>query len=208
VNKAIERQITGGTKMGRKSKIFFPLCLMMMWSASLFGQMDIKLNGIGGHVGYVIPEGAIENTIAIGAQADLGKITEKIFLGAFVDYWGKSYDAGIGLGSTAEWSWSEIVIGPLAKYYFSKQSKFQFYTGGGLGLAIGNWKWKYDDPYLGHQESSDSKTEIAIYFVAGAEQKLSQKMIGYLEAKYHTGGADYIGIFAGVTFLLNTATNQ
>ena len=166
-----------------------------------FAQTNITLNGVGGHLGYVMPEDPIENTIGFGAQADLGTITESICLAAFLDFWSKSYDAGSMYGE-AEWSWTEIVIGASAKYFFPSQSQFKPYAGGGLNFTIGRSKWEYTD-YLGHKyEDSDSDTDIGAHIFGGVEYLLSPNLNGYAELKYHTDGADYFGIFAGVTYLL------
>ena len=179
------------------------ILILLLWVSLNFAQVDIGFKGVGGHLGFVMPEDPIDNTIGFGIQADLGTITPDIHLAAFIDYWSKSYDAAGGWGSsTAEWSFSEIVIGPLAKYYFKMNSQFEPYAGGGLGLAIGKSKWESDDPIYGKQEQSSSDTEICFYFVGGADYKLSPKMVGYAELKYHMDGADYLGIFVGITYQL------
>lgn len=165
-----------------------------------FAQSNLGFQGIGAKLGYVMPEGDTENTIAFGLVSDLGTITPLIHLSASLDYWSKSYDVG-------HWktSFRQICIGGTASYFFPVKGEIKPYAGAGLGFSF--WKTEADwegpsDPYTEYIETSISETDIGLHFVGGAEKKLSPNLTGFGELKYHIDGADYFGIFAGVTYLL------
>lgn len=171
--------------------------LSLSFGSAVMAGSNIGLYSIGGKIGLVMPEDPIESTFGLGVHADLGQITKDIHLSALIDYWRKSYDSGTPLYGKAEWNWTEIIIGATAKYFFKTKSIIEPYAGGGLGLTIGRSKWEtenYDD--------SASDTDFGLHFVGGLEYPLSPTMKGIAEAKYHVNGADYFGIFAGITFLL------
>ncbi len=183
--------------MSRASKLLFVAVIVLLCGNLAFAQSDIGLKGVGAKIGFVAPEDPIESTIGFGAVADLGTITPAIHLGAFVDFWKKSYDTG-SLGGTFEASFTEIAIGALGKYYFPmSNSAFKPYAGAGLGLTIG--KAKVDSPYGG---GSDSSTDFGFRILGGADYALSPTLTGFAEAVYQIDGADYFGIFAGVVYSL------
>jgi len=155
--------------------IVFLLFAVTLGSNAL-AQNDIGFYGIGGKLGFVMPEGDGDNTIALGVISDLGTITPLIHLSASLDYWSVS-------------NFRQISIGGTTKYLFPIEGDIKPYAGGGLNLIF----WKAD---------SVSDTDIGIDFVGGVEKELSPNLIGFGEVKYHIDGADYIGLFAGVTYLL------
>lgn len=167
-------------------------CLFMLcFSTIASGQADIGFKGIGGRLGFVMPESDIGNTMGMGVQADLGTITKDVHLGALVDYWTKAYDGAGG-------DLTEIVIAATAKYFFKMDSKFEPYAGGGLGFTYGRSSWESGEIH----EGSASDTDIGFHVVGGVEYPLSPNLKGLAELTYHIDGADYLGIFAGVTYLL------
>lgn len=181
------------------SMVLFVLNLSL--GSVAIAQSGIGFYGIGGKLGLIMPEDPIESTFGLGIHADLGQITKDIHLSALIDYWSKSYDSGTPLYGTAEWSWTEIVLGATAKYFFKTTSKIEPYAGAGLGLTIGRSKWEAS--YMGvDYDDSVSDTNLGLHFVGGLEYPLSPTMKGIAEAKYHLNGADYFGIYGGVTFLL------
>lgn len=187
----------------------FTLVTGVLFVANLsFGQADIGFKGVGGKIGFVDPESGIESTFGLGVVANLGTITPDIHLGAFIDYWSKSYDAATGLGYSAEWSWTEIVLGASAKYYFPmEESKFKPFAGGGIGLVYGKTKWDYQGVTtgvgtVGGGSYSSSDTELGFRILGGADMELSPGLFGFGEVVYHIGGADYLGIFVGVIKML------
>ncbi|MCK5147396.1 outer membrane beta-barrel protein [bacterium] len=174
------------------------ICLL---AVPVMAQSQIGLKGYGVHAGIVLPESPVESTLGFGARIDIGTITPTLHIAIILDYWSKSYDHGVGLGTNAEWKWSEIVIGPMATYYLSDMGTMKPYVGGGLGFTIAKWSWDYNDEFLGDMDSSGSDTELGFFGVAGIETALSTSMIGFAEAKYHLGGVDYLAIFAGIKIL-------
>ncbi|MBN2008412.1 outer membrane beta-barrel protein [candidate division KSB1 bacterium] len=182
-----------------KRLLFVALAVLMLTNLS-FAQAEIGLNAVGGHIGYIMPEDPIDNTIGFGAAADLGTIRPDIHLKAFLDYWGKTYDAGY-----YEWTYSEIIVGATAKYYFAKQGEFLPYAGGGLGLVIGKSSGKYTGPqYSGYTYADDSSsdTKLGFHFCAGADYPLSPTLTGFGEIKYTINGADFFGIYIGAVYKL------
>jgi hypothetical protein len=179
------------------------LAVLLMFSLSM-AQTDIGLKGVGGKLGYIMPDGDIENTLGFGLIADLGQYNDNISLSAYVDYWGKNYD----VGQYYEWSWSMLSIAAIAKYGFETSGQFKPYAGGGLGLDIGSWDAEYKGPTndfygLGDFSSSGSDSDLAIHLVGGATMELSPGLEGMAEVKYTIGGADYFGIYVGVIYSLN-----
>ncbi|HDL18549.1 MAG TPA: hypothetical protein ENH29_05800 [Bacteroidetes bacterium] len=187
------------------TKTILASVLILTFATVAFSQVDIGFKGIGGKVGFVSPEDPIGSTLGLGVVADLGTITPDIHLSAFVDFWNKSYDSGSGFGYTAKWTWTEMVFGAAAKYYFPMEgSKFKPYAGGGLGFAYGKSKWTSDAintgfGTIGGGSYSSSNTNIGFRILAGADYELSPGLTGFAEATYHIDGVDYFGIFVGVT---------
>lgn len=183
------------------------LAVLALAVSAFAGGSNIGLVGVGPEVGFVSIESDVGSTIGFGAAADLGWLTPQIAFGAEVLYWSKSYD----VGAHWDWSYSQIYINALARYFFSqkKGSSFSPYAGGGLGLVIGKVSSDYTGPesdYYGYyyEDTSSSETGIGIVLLGGAKMPLSPKMDGFGEVRYSTGeGADYFGIFAGVIFKLN-----
>lgn len=169
-----------------------------------FGKANIGFMGIGPKVGFIMPEDPIESTFGFGAVADLGTIMPKLALEGEVLYWKKGYGE-----FDYKWSYSQIYISALAKYFFNqkKNAKMQPYAGGGLGFVIGKVKSEYTgeySDYFGHDASySSSSTDIGIHFLGGVKTALSPSMDGFAEARYSIDGASFFGIFGGVVFKLN-----
>lgn len=175
----------------------FAFCL----STTVLGQVAFGLRGVGGRLGYVMPEDPIENTIGFGAQADLGTITKDLYLAALLEIWSRSYKAEAPPYGKAEWRWTEIVMGASAKYFFKVESEFKPYLGGGLNFTISRSKWEIS--LLGYKyEDSESETDIGLHVLGGAKYPLSPELTGFAELIYHLNGADYLGIFVGVTYSL------
>ncbi len=184
-------------------KLILLLTIVFLASGSLVAQSDIGLYGVGGRVGYVMPEDPIENTLGFGANADLGTIIPDLHLSAFLDYWRKSYDYNFGFGSDAEASFSLLGIGAMVKYHFDIQNAITPYAGGGLGLSIGTSKVEFSTPYTGKTSESDSDTELGIHLAGGAMMPVSETMDGFAELRYTIGDdVDYFGIWVGVNYKL------
>ncbi len=176
--------------------------LLVSFSSLSLAQADIGLKGVGGRIGFIMPEDPIDNTLGFGLNADLGTITPSILLHAYLDYWAKSYDVGY-----YGWTWSAIGIAAIAKYKIEMEGSLKPYVGGGLGLNISKISSEYKGPQsdLWGQYSpsvSESNSDLAIHLVAGAAMALSPQMDGFAEIKYTIDGADNFGIFVGVNYKL------
>ncbi len=186
-------------------KLCMLMVIFMAFSFSAMAQTELGLNGVGGRLGYIMPEGDIENTLGFGLNADIGTFNETIKLFAYFDYWGKGYDAGY-----YKWNWSVINIAAIAKYPFETQGNIKPYAGGGLGLAFNHWSSDYtgpafDSPYYSSPDLKDSATDtdLAIHLLGGADMALTPQMDGFAEVKYTiAGNADYFGIFVGINYKL------
>jgi hypothetical protein len=156
---------------------------------------DIGFKGIGGKVGLLGPEGGIGSTIAFGAVVELGTIMPNLAIEAEVLYWSKGYDYVYG-----SWSYSDIIIGALAKYHFSKKSTgMQPYAGGGLGFVMFKASWDDASGYSDYL-TDYSSTDIGITGLGGIEYPFSPSMKGFAEFRYTIGGWDFWGIFGGLVF--------
>lgn len=188
-----------------KKHVILVAALFFSLTTLTFAQADINLKGVGGRLGFIMPtEGQIDNTLGFGFQANLGSITPKILLDAYVDYWAKGYDV-----TYYKWTWSTFGIAAIAKYKIEMEGNIHPYAGGGLGLIISKGSGKYTGPqsslfgqYIDNADVSNSSTDVAIHLVGGASMTLSPKMDGFAEVKYTLGGIDNFGIFVGVNYKL------
>ncbi len=185
--------------MKKFSKILVVLLAVFIVSVA-FGQSNIGLNGIGGRLGYVMPEGDVDNTIAFGAVADLGQLTPDIDLEANVTYW----SIGEKIGGF-DWSWSSFQIDAVAKYKIKMEdSQLRPYVGGGLGLHFGTVKYDWVDWNGNKTDESDSEMDIAIILAGGAKKTLSETLDGFAEIRYTIAGElDTFGFFVGAIYKLN-----
>jgi len=146
---------------------------------------------------------SIGSTIGFGAVADLGKITPDINLEGEFFYWSKGYTSGY-----YDWSYSQIYLTAIAKYFFAqkKGAKWLPYAGGGLGLVFGKVKsdWKGADIYGIHGAStSASNTDLGIHLLGGVKTKLSPTVDGFAQAEYVIDGADFFGLMVGAIVRIN-----
>ena len=186
--------------MNHTIRLFIIAVVVLLFGSLAFAQTDIGFKGVGAKLGFVSIESGIGSTVAFGALADLGTITHDIHLGAFFDFWSKSYSAGTGYGYNADWTYSEFTFGGLAKYYFKlENSSFKPYAGAGLDLAIGKVKWNAGTV---HGDFSSSKTDLGFDIFGGADYPFSPNVTGFAQVGYHIDGANYFGIFAGVVYSL------
>ncbi|MDH7603576.1 MAG: outer membrane beta-barrel protein [Melioribacter sp.] len=178
------------------------LVFIFLFNFGVTAQTDIGLKGVGVKLGYVAPEDPIENTIGFGAAANLGTITSNIHLDAVVDFWSKTYGDLSPYGK-ADFTFTEITIAALGKYYFPlESSSLKPYAGAGIGFVIGRTSFEYNIPYIGSGSESESETNIGFRVLGGVDYKLSPQLNAFAEVFYHTDGADFLGIFAGVVYCL------
>jgi opacity protein-like surface antigen len=176
------------------------LTVCLAAGSSVSAKTNIGLNGWGAKLGYVSPQD-IDGTLGFGAVVDLGTLTPTTTLEGEVLYWGKSQKE-----SGAEFSYSQIYISGIAKYYFNKAkkgAKWLPYAGGGVGLVIGKAKVKYEgNEWFDGEDSSDSQTDLGIHLVGGMKYPIDAKKYAFFEARYSMDGADFFGIFGGIVFKL------
>lgn len=189
----------------KKLVTFTLLVTLVSLPAFTVAASNIGLQAVGGRIGYIMPEGDIEDTIGLGLNADLGTLAENITLHGYLDYWGKSYKI-----TNYEWNWSVISLAAIAKYHFNAgESQFKPYAGAGLGLNFNHWSSDYTGPDFGgifnpdDFEASDTDTDLGIHLLGGAAYQLSEKMDGFAELKYTiAGNADYLGLWVGISYKL------
>ncbi|MBN1541493.1 outer membrane beta-barrel protein [candidate division KSB1 bacterium] len=183
-------------------KLLVAVSVLTLLSGAAFAQADIGLKGVGGKLGFIMPEDPIDSTIGFGVVGDLGTIMPNLALHAYVDYWGKSYDEG----EYYEFKFSVISIAAIAKYMFETGGNLQPYAGGGLGLEFASASGEYTGPTYGDFDSYDydeTETDLGIHLVGGAMMDLSPQLKGFAEVKYSIGDVDYFGIYAGAIFSLD-----
>ncbi|MCK5146788.1 outer membrane beta-barrel protein [bacterium] len=180
--------------------ILLAVCLMAGMATA---QTEIGFNGIGGYLGYAIPEGDVSNTLAFGARADLGTIINpNIRFAADLMYWSTGEDLG-----AFEWSWSQFYITALALYDFGDASASIIpYAGGGLGFVFSSWdtKWTGSDtmfkPGVQAGTSTYSDNGLAIHLLGGVRKAFGDNLMGFAEASYILGGFDTLVIRAGAVY--------
>ena len=181
----------GGRGMKRYAKLLLAGLFVLGVANLSFAQADIGFKGIGGKIGFVGPEGGIDNAIGFGALVDLGSISKMVAFGAFVEYWTKS----VGV-----FDFNALTIAAMGFYHFPMEnSSLSPYVGGGVGFS--RWEGGRRRQVNG-LDLSDSKTDLALNIAGGVDMELSPKATGRAEFKYNLGGIDYWIISAGVIFKL------
>ncbi len=164
-------------------------------------NLKLGLNAVGGGIGFVNPSGSIGSTISLAGNAELGTFMNDFHLIGFAQFWTKKYAEN----TYWDWSWTEMVLGGGAKYYFNMQNMpFKPYAGAGLAFVFSRWSWNYSGStniYIKKSES-DTNIDIGAQIFAGAEYPINPKMTAYGEFRYHTDGVDFLGIYAGVLYHL------
>jgi len=180
--------------------VVFPCVIIFPGIAGALG-----LEGIGGRLALVSPEGEADTTFGLGVVGDLGVILPQLpeLKGeASAEYWGDSYDA-VGW----EWSWRSITFDGTAKYHFPIGGNIQPFAGGGLGLVISRWKseWKTKSVWgeLGIKTSnSDTELDLGAHIVGGADIPFGSNMKFTGEIKFQVSDTDTFQIVGAVVFKL------
>lgn len=185
-----------------KKLLAISLIFMCVIVVSAADAADIGLKGIGGLVGFVMPDYEGNNTLGFGVVADLGTIMPQLRLEGSADYWGNSWDL-----PGVEWSWSTITIGGTAKYDFPMGESFTPFVGGGLGFAISSWETNYTGETWGWTGTpgnfSDSDTDLGIHVVGGIDMPVGSNMKFTAQAKYAMGGADALWLSGAILVQLD-----
>ena len=159
----------------------------------------IGLEGVGGKLAIVLPEDPMGTSIGLGVVGDLGTVVPKVpqlKVEPSVEYWGDSYEV-LGL----ETSWKSISFNGTAKYHFPIGGKISPYAGGGLALTISRSSWESKWAWVG-TSGSDTKLDIGLHLVGGADMPLSPSMKVTAELKYAIDGADTFEIVGASVFKL------
>ena len=184
-------------------KFLFITALMVAFlSVNAMAQVNFGLKSLGVHLGFVMPESPVDNTVGFGIQSEFGsfKINQASFtFGAFINYWSKSY----GDPNIAENTFSKLTIAPFVQYNLPMESSFHPYVGGGLGLARNGSEINYKNNYLGLGNYSSSSTDVVLFGLAGAKMSLTDQLEGFAEARYQLGNINDLGIYVGVNYLLS-----
>lgn len=192
--------------MLRKLKVLLIVCSIVLVSTTAFGQMDIGLKSVGGHLGLVVPDVATASgfgsTIEIGGVVGLGTVMENLEVEGNVDFWRKSKTYAIG-----SYSFTDFSFGGTGKYFVDVgMQKIKTYGSAGLAFHILHWAWDYNTTYSGfgiQDNYSDSKFRIGINVGGGAQYALSQKLNLVGEAKYHiVNDASQFTLTIGALFTL------
>ena len=173
-------------------------------SGAAYSQTHLALNGVGGKIGLVFPEGPIGSAVGLGLEAELGTVTPDLAVKAFLDFWSNGYE-----DEEIQHRTTQVSMGAVGKYYFEPIQELLPYAGAGLALNIGWFSHTGPPHFHGHWESgSYSDVDIGIQIVGGAEMPLTPTMDGFGELKYSIDGADYFSIMAGVIFKIAPATGK
>lgn len=160
-------------------KIWFRF-LMLPIAIILIGDhaqaQGLKLNGIGGRVGYFDPE-QLSGTIGFGGHLNIaaGKLT----LLPTVEYWSKSKNSV----DFSQWSFAAD-----ARYHYSTEQLNPFV---GLGLGV----------LLTDGSVGDSSTDFGLDLLGGVEIPLNEKLALTGELKYVLTELHSVRLSAGLTYL-------
>ncbi len=168
-----------------------------------YSQSNIRLEGIGGKIGYIIPESPIYNTFSFSAHADLGNIFNRIYVGAIAEFWSKSYNSSALPNNYLDGKWTEFILAPTFKLKYYTGTKAITYIGGGVGFAIVNFINDMTNLSQSFKLNS-TRLNAALFLFGGAEYPITPRLKGIGEIKFHLGGANFLGMYLGATYLLPT----
>ena len=185
-------------------RIFFVTALLIaFFSINATAQVTFGLQNVGAHIGFVMPDNGVDNTVGFGIQSEFGSFkmnNAEFTFGALINYWSKSY----GDPNSIEYSLSELTLAPFVHYNLPVDSKFRPYVGGGFGFVSNGFKITYHINYGGYApaNSSSSNSDFVFFGLAGAKMNLSKNLDGFGEIRYQLGDYDVFSINVGVNYLL------
>ncbi len=202
--------------MKRQIVLLGIILIVLIAGSYAFGKSDIKLNAVFGKVGYVMPGSDIDATFGFGGGVNLGTITPKIGLEAELWYWKKGYEEKTDYYKVTS-SASELNIAAIARYKLGKPgAKIQPEVGGGVGLAMSKVSSEMESDYpfmktaspmapmaIDGDGDSVSDTGLAIHLSGLIRTALSPQIEGIAELRYTLNGFDHLGIWVGISYLLN-----
>ena len=168
-----------------------------------YSQSNIRLEGIGGKIGYIIPESPVYNTFSFSAHAELGSIFNRVYVGAIAEFWSKSYNSNVLPNNNLDGKWTEFILAPTFKLKYYTGTKAITYIGGGVGFEIVSFKndmWNVSQSF----KLTSTKLDAALFFFGGAEYPITPRIKGVGEIKFHVDGENFLGFYLGATYLLPT----
>jgi len=187
----------------RTKPIKWYLLFIIIFTHNAFSQRSLGLQEVGGRIGFVLPEGDIDNALALGLNAGLGNITPAITLHGYCDFW-TSQIASEGY----DWRWLVVSLAGIGKYQIPMQGKIKPYVGGGFSFNMERRSGQQTGANIpaanaaDSTETSSSKLNAAIHFLGGVTVPISPKLQSFAELKHTLDGADYFGIYVGISYKL------
>ena len=134
-------------------------------------QANIRLDRIGGAIGYVSPE-HVGGTFGLGVFADLGTIAPRIGLEARLDYWSSSDDI-FGTHSSVR----DVTVGARGKYFFPMADpKFRPFAGAGLGFHVVHAEVTIPaSPGIPEETFGDSQTKLGLDLGGGVATSIGPR---------------------------------
>lgn len=185
------------------------VCSIVLVSTTAFGQTDIGLKSVGGHLGLVVPDiGSVSgfgSSIELGGVVGLGTVMENLEVEGNVNIWRKSKSYNYTYGDYT-YAFTDFSVGGAGHYFIDiGMPKIRTYGIGGLAFHILHWSWDYKNAPSGfqNQSTSDSKVRIGLNVGGGAQYALSPKLNLVGEAKYHlVNDASQFTLTVGALFTL------
>ena len=144
--------------------LLLALALCGLVARDAAAQSHLRLDRIGGAIGYVSPE-HIGGTLGLGVFADLGTIAPRIGLETRLDYWSSS-DQLYGTKTSVH----DVTLGARGKYFFpAPGSKFRPFAGAGLGFHVLHAEITIPvTPGVPEMTIGDSQTKLGLDLGGGA----------------------------------------
>lgn len=158
------------------------------------GGFNVTHGGI--RAGYVAPEDPIDATVGFGAEVGFAFANVPNFSFALEgNYWSKSYSEDF-LGTTWDWTFSDISVGISGRYEFSTVSEVVHpYLGAGAGLHMVKVE---SETILGSLSVTDNK--FGGHAFGGLKVPVSPIVSFFAEGRYTMVDPDYLGIYGGLTY--------
>jgi opacity protein-like surface antigen len=158
------------------------------------GGLNVTHGGI--RAGYIAPEDPIDATVGFGAEVGFGIVDVPNFSFALEgNYWAKSYSEDI-LGSTWDWTFSDMNICLSGRYEFSAASEvIHPYIGAGAGFHMVKVE---SETILGSLSATDNK--FGGHAFGGFKVPVSPVVNFFAEGRYTMVDPDYLGIYGGLTY--------
>ena len=132
------------------------MIIAVLMISGLVQSQDLSLKSIKPMLGVTFPESPWGTGFVIGADVDMGELTENLHLVPGIAYWSSSYTEDLGFLGTYDLTLSDFRIGADVHYYFPQVKGL--YGGGGLSLN-----------FFG---SDGDGTKVGVDFLAGYKMPL------------------------------------